>query len=172
LYNYLTCRKFSITTGANLLIIDNINSLAFKARIQPGDHGIVAGFNQIFQKDTISLFKSLVNFHPSLLPFYRGPVPSFWCIHNGEEQSGYTLHAITEYIDAGDILFQEVVPIDKDDDESRLDQKIAHLGALTMYKYLRCIVDAVSLRKVCVDAAGCYKNHFGYSSFPDKSDLI
>ncbi len=88
-----------------VLIVGNVNSALFQRRIRPNDHGIITGFNQIFTNETISKFKSLINFHGSLLPLYRGPVPSFWCIKNGEKETGYTIHKVSERIDDGDILF-------------------------------------------------------------------
>jgi methionyl-tRNA formyltransferase len=48
-----------------------------------------------------------VNIHPSLLPFYRGPVPTAWAIQNGERFFGLTIHYMDEGIDTGEILVQE-----------------------------------------------------------------
>ena len=47
---------------------------------------------------------SCINIHPSLLPQYRGPVPTAWAIENGEKHFGITIHLMDEGIDTGDIL--------------------------------------------------------------------
>ena len=67
-----------------VLFARDINKPEFYAKISHRDTGIIAGFNQIFKAGTIKRFREMFNFHPSLLPFYRGPVPSYWCIHNHE----------------------------------------------------------------------------------------
>jgi methionyl-tRNA formyltransferase len=134
--------------------------------IRPEDHGVIAGFNQIFKSDTIGSFRSLVNFHPSVLPFYRGPVPSYWCLANKEVTTGYTLHAVTGRIDDGEILFQEAVSINEDDSERSLDAKIAKQAAPTFFAYLQSLVDNSPWTKVRLDASAIYKHHVDYLSFP------
>jgi methionyl-tRNA formyltransferase len=54
-------------------------------------------------------------FHDSLLPRYRGFAPTVWAMLNGEEQTGATLFAMTDEVDAGDIVDQQAVPIGPDD---------------------------------------------------------
>lgn len=54
-------------------------------------------------------------FHDSLLPKYRGFSPTVWAMINGEKQTGVTVFRITEEVDAGDIIDQEIVPIGCDD---------------------------------------------------------
>src|ERR1700680_2869149 len=107
------------------LIVADVNAPSFTERLAPGDHGIVTGFNQIFTQDTIARFASLANIHASLLPFYRGPSPTHWCIARNERATGFTLHQLTAKIDAGPIFYQEVVPIDGELDPAALTARIA-----------------------------------------------
>lgn len=166
IHSFISKVRFRLKTGLDLIITDDVNSAAFCCLIRKGDYGIIAGFNQIFAADTIACFQSLVNFHPSILPYYRGPVPSYWCLINNEEKSGYTLHSVTEKIDDGEILFQEGVEIGDVRDEFCLDAKIAGLAADTFYKYLECIKQKTKLEKVNIDAASIYRTHVKYKSFP------
>ena len=55
--------------------------------------------------------KGAVNFHPSLLPKFRGAHPHYWSIVKGEIESGITAHFMTENIDDGDIIAQIKYPI-------------------------------------------------------------
>jgi methionyl-tRNA formyltransferase len=55
-----------------------------------------------------------VNLHPSLLPLYRGAAPIQWALINGERETGLTVQLINERLDAGDIIEQEVIPVDDD----------------------------------------------------------
>lgn len=151
-----------------VIVVEDVNASHFSSRISYHDFGIIAGFNQVFRKNIIKKFRLLVNFHPSLLPLYRGPVPSYWCIKNREEKSGYTLHAVTERIDYGEILFQKEVPIGGIDAPDELDRKIA----LEASEKLRDFLDTLNLNcpweKVQLDAYSIYKHHIDYVSFPNR----
>jgi hypothetical protein len=89
--------EFMLTKSYHIKVsfVANVNSARFYSVIQSSDYGIISGFNQIFKENVIERFGSLVNFHPSLLPLYRGPVPSYWCIKNGEKYTGFTLHKVS-----------------------------------------------------------------------------
>lgn len=58
--------------------------------------------------------KYAINFHGSKLPKYRGRTPHVWAIINGEDEIGVTAHLITEECDAGAIVHQVPLKIDKD----------------------------------------------------------
>lgn len=47
------------------------------------------------------------NFHPGLLPAYRGAGAFSWAIINGEKRTGITLHELDVDIDTGPIIAQE-----------------------------------------------------------------
>ncbi len=70
-------------------------------------------YRKIFKKECIDISsEGFINIHPSLLPKYRGPVPSMWALLNGDSQTGVTIHYIDEGIDSGDIIAQKEVQID------------------------------------------------------------
>jgi methionyl-tRNA formyltransferase len=52
-----------------------------------------------------------INVHSALLPAYRGMLPTFWAMVNEEEETGVTVHFMTEGIDGGYIIRQRSVPI-------------------------------------------------------------
>ncbi|MBN2531623.1 MAG: hypothetical protein JXB88_01960 [Spirochaetales bacterium] len=56
-----------------------------------------------------------LNFHPGLLPKYRGIEPIFWQIYNQEEYGGITVHRMDPGFDSGPVLHMEKVPILPDD---------------------------------------------------------
>lgn len=51
------------------------------------------------------------NFHPGLLPDYRGAGAYSWAIINGESETGVTLHVIDQDIDHGPIIDRATTPI-------------------------------------------------------------
>jgi Formyl transferase len=146
------------------LVVEDVNAPPFRDRIGPGDRGVVTGFNQIFDEELIARFGSLVNLHPSLLPYYRGPEPTAWCILNGEAQTGFTIHEITSRIDDGPILFQEVVPIETNADARSLAHTIAQQAAPVFARYLAFAANGGEWPRVTVDAAAVYRNPVGYRS--------
>jgi UDP-4-amino-4-deoxy-L-arabinose formyltransferase/UDP-glucuronic acid dehydrogenase (UDP-4-keto-hexauronic acid decarboxylating) len=72
------------------------------------------------------------NLHGSLLPAYRGRAPINWVLVQGEEKTGVTLHYMVKKADAGPIVGQRPVPIDRQD------------TALTLYKKM-CVAAGVLL---------------------------
>ena len=86
-------------------------------------------YRKIFPKSLLQLPKyGCINIHPSLLPEYRGPVPTAWALLNGEKETGITIHLMDEGIDTGDILFQKTVDIDYNDTGFDLYTKIMNAG--------------------------------------------
>jgi len=54
-----------------------------------------------------------INVHPSMLPQGRGEWPLPWIILTQQQQSGISIHKLTQEYDAGDILFQHSFPVDQ-----------------------------------------------------------
>jgi len=152
----------------SLIKISNINVPKFYNEILPDSHGIISGFNQIFKEPIIDKFKTLVNFHPSILPLYRGPVPSYWCIENKEKFTGYTLHKVTPKIDNGEFLFQEKISIGNIKDPAILDQKIALFANRCLWEYLDYIVENSYWQNQIINAQDVYETPINYLSFPKK----
>lgn len=81
-----------------------------------------------------------INYHPSLLPKYRGGNAIAWAIICGERETGVTIHYIDEGIDTGDIILWESVPIDPDDTTVTLYyNKLFPLGVRLVAEAVRLI---------------------------------
>ena len=73
---------------------------------------LVSGFNKIIKKEVIALPRiGIFNIHPSLLPKYRGGTPNRWVIRNSEDETGVSIHRITEKIDDGDVYLSKKISI-------------------------------------------------------------
>jgi methionyl-tRNA formyltransferase/ubiquinone/menaquinone biosynthesis C-methylase UbiE len=71
-----------------------------------------AAYPQIFGERLLSALPSTpINFHPSLLPAFRGSHPHFWAIAKGAELGGLSAHYMTARVDEGDIIAQISFPI-------------------------------------------------------------
>lgn len=76
--------------------------------------------------------KAVLNLHPSLLPHCRGKDPYFWSIVE-QRPFGVTIHHVSDDIDAGDIAFQEEIPVDWEDTAETLYRK-AEVAMLGLFK--------------------------------------
>lgn len=65
------------------------------------------------------------NLHPSALPQYRGPVPVFWQLRDGLCELAVSLHAMTQDMDAGDVLAQTRVPLTDGESRAQIDARLA-----------------------------------------------
>ncbi len=152
--------------SAAVLAVEDVNSQYFRDVIPPGSHGVVAGFNQIFRPELIERFASVVNFHPSVLPLYRGPVPSYWALRNGEEYTGFTLHVLTPRVDAGPVLYQGVVSCAAARSEFQLNHRIAKAAIPVFEKYLQHLLTGDPWTAVTLDAHRVYKVPLDYGKRP------
>lgn len=91
---------------------------------------LVSTFHKIIPEDILLSVPKCINFHPSLLPKYRGSTPIAWVLHNKEKETGITAHWLTKELDAGDILVQEIVEIKPNYDFGVLFKKLALTAGL------------------------------------------
>ena len=92
----------------------NINkdeNLAKLAEYKPDLFVSIAG-NQIFKRKLLDVAThGCINLHTALLPKYRGLMPSFWVLKNGETHTGVSVFFVDEGIDSGPILVQNKLAI-------------------------------------------------------------
>lgn len=74
--------------------------------ILAGCVGISVAFSKIFRDDILRQL-TIINFHPSPLPKYKGPSAIEWQIRHCEKRIGMTAHLIDSGIDTGPIIAQE-----------------------------------------------------------------
>jgi len=87
-------------------------------------------YRKIFHRELLKIPEiGCINIHPSLLPEYRGPVPTAWALMNGEKFFGITIHHMDEGMDTGDILVQERYEIFDNETGYELYTRAMKLGA-------------------------------------------
>ncbi|MCG1054419.1 formyltransferase [Mycetohabitans sp. B5] len=96
------------------------------------------------------------NLHGSLLPKYRGRVPTNWAVLNGETETGATLHEMTAKPDAGAIVAQTPVPILPDDTASQVFDKVTVAAEQTLWRVLPALLAGEAPRLPNDLAAGSY----------------
>ena len=80
------------------------------------DIGVMAFVLQFAPQEFVQLPKhGTIQYHPSLLPKYRGPSSINWPISRGETETGLTIFRPTDGLDEGAIILQKHTPISDND---------------------------------------------------------
>src|SRR5579871_4546971 len=80
------------------------------------DIGIMAFVLQFAPHDFVTIPRhGTIQYHPSLLPKYRGPSSINWPIIKGETETGLTIFRPSDGLDEGSVVLQKKTPIGPDD---------------------------------------------------------
>lgn len=80
------------------------------------DLGVMAYVLQFAPQDFVKIpKKGTIQYHPSLLPKYRGPSSINWPIIRGDTKTGLSIFRPTDGLDEGPIVLQKETPIGPDD---------------------------------------------------------
>lgn len=91
---------------------------------------IVAAFGYILPQEVLDLpLHGCLNVHASLLPRWRGAAPVPAAILAGDEVTGVTVMRMDAGVDTGPILAQRKELIRPDDTRTKLEERLAHIGA-------------------------------------------
>jgi len=80
------------------------------------DIGIMAFVLQFAPQEFVNIPKrGTIQYHPSLLPKYRGPSSINWPISRGDRETGLTIFRPTDGLDEGAVILQKRTPIGDND---------------------------------------------------------
>ncbi len=129
-YGYASVIEFCKNRNLNFFAGDRItDSMTDWISEQKPDFIFSFYYRKILPKSLLAIAKDrAINIHPSLLPHYRGPVPTAWAIENGEKEVGVTIHLMDGGIDTGDILIQKRYPIGENETGYELYTRAMTLG--------------------------------------------
>ena len=115
------------------------------------DASVVVAFGQKLSPRLIDVLGRLtVNLHASLLPKYRGAAPINWAMIQGERETGVSVIALAQRMDAGDIYASVATPIDPMETAGELHDRLAEMGPDAIRKTLEDL-EAGSLSPVKQD---------------------
>lgn len=161
----LVCRKYG-TLFSSINDINSKNVLSEIRKLRP-DVIFSLASPQIFGNELLSMpLRSCLNIHSSLLPKYRGVNANFWTLLKEEETTGVTIHYMKQKIDAGKILLQKKLKIQKDWSLNDLYWHIIELGSAAIAEGLRILKEGKEAPLENDIPAG------SYFSFPSKADVI
>lgn len=99
-----------------------MQALLVKHRI---DIVCLAGFMRLLTPGLVAQWpQRMLNIHPSLLPAFKGLDTHKRAIESGTTVHGATVHFVTAELDAGPIIVQAAVAVQKGDDEAALATRI------------------------------------------------
>lgn len=135
---------------ANFKVINNSNSKEFIQHIKDLDVDLIISYSapQIIKEELLSVPKyGIINVHGSLLPDYRGCLPSFWYLYNDEKIGGATVHYMSAKIDDGSIIKQESIDISSCKTMFQLMKKTKYVGGEIMVKAIEDITNGTVISK-------------------------
>ncbi len=104
--------------------------------------GVLVSYGKIIPQSILELFSpGIINLHPSLLPYYRGPSPIESAILHGDKETGISIMQLSVAMDAGPVYLQERVTLSGHETKPELYQKLGELGAAKLLATLPGIID-------------------------------
>jgi methionyl-tRNA formyltransferase len=156
------CRRHGVPCRA----VQDVNAPGFLdelRRLGP-DVLISVSCPQIFKKPLIELPPlGILNIHGAILPQYRGVLPSFWMLANGEKKAGVSIYYVDTRIDAGELCGQRIYDIPPDE---TLDGFLKRSKAIAADLLLEVLSDIESGE---VTRRALNLNEGSYFSWPDES---
>ncbi len=98
---------------------------------------VLAKYMQVISPEFIKQFPNIINIHHSFLPAFVGSNPYHKAYERGVKIIGATAHYITEDLDAGPIIEQDVVRISHRDDVADLIRKGKDLERVVLARAVR-----------------------------------
>lgn len=106
------------------------------------DFIVLARYMQVLSGDFINAWQNrVINIHHSFLPAFHGAKPYQRAFERGVKLIGATSHYVTEVLDDGPIIEQDVVRISHRDDLEDLVQKGADLEKVVLSRAVRWHID-------------------------------
>ncbi|SDC80242.1 Formyl transferase [Geotoga petraea] len=154
------CKKMNI----NYVSTNKIHSKDFLEKASTHDLIISVAASRIFKKSLINSPKfGIVNIHSGPLPYYKGMMPVFWQMRDGNKEIGITIHSVNEEIDSGRIYKQEFVDIS---DIKKLDEAIRY----TKRKGANLMMDFLNNFESYYNNSEEMKKEGTYFTFPKRKD--
>lgn len=106
------------------------------------DFSVLARYMQILSGDFLRQHgKPIINIHHSFLPAFKGARPYHQAYARGVKIIGATAHYVTEDLDQGPIIDQDVVRVNHKDDPESLKQKGRNIERLVLANAVRLHIE-------------------------------
>ena len=103
---------------------------------------VLARYMQILSPLVVDAYRSrIINIHHSFLPAFVGARPYHQAFERGVKVIGATAHFVTDELDAGPILVQQVIPVDHTHDAEELARSGRDVEQMVLAKALRLVFE-------------------------------
>ncbi|MBO4360032.1 MAG: hypothetical protein J5822_04070 [Eubacteriaceae bacterium] len=158
-HGYCSVRDVAASCGIPHRVIEDSNDSEFVSHVRELAPDLVISYSapQVIEEELLGIPRcGVINVHGSLLPDFRGCLPSFWYLYCGEKLGGATVHFMSGKIDDGDIIEQESVDISDCRSMFQLIRKTKLLGGELMVKAIEDIGAGTVVRRTNDTEKGRY----------------
>jgi methionyl-tRNA formyltransferase len=137
---YWSMRQLCRAYGIPFRVIGNPNDETYEKEMRgrSADLLVSVACPYILKKPVLSAAPlGCINIHHAPLPRYRGMMPTFWQLFNGEREVGVTVHYVTEKIDVGEPLLQEMLTVQSGESLDALIRRSKRHGAHCLARVIR-----------------------------------
>ena len=155
--------------GLPLVAADSVNAPAYVARVRSLQPDIIVSVAapEIFRAELLGTARlGCINLHSGRLPRYRGMMPTFWQMVNGEPSVTISVHEMAEELDAGAVLGTRTAPIEPGTTLAEMMTSGKREGATLMIQVLRELAAGTAERRP-LDM-----QEASYFSFPKRGDAL
>ena len=154
-------KKIKILNNKKLLKLINSKKVKF-------DYIICAGTTIIIPNEILNKLKvGAINFHPSLLPKYRGRNSTLHAIFNGDKFTGVTCHWINTKIDHGKIIKQKKITIKP----YHTGKDVYDFFTIEAFKIFKIIFKKIIHKKKISSKKMIVKTKYVNKHFPNKGEI-
>ena len=141
--NFKSKNFYTVSIISNNKISDKIKNFIKDQNLKINIFEKITNLKSIYIKDSDVVFSvgymkvinrklsnkhNIINLHPSLLPKYKGLMTQKRMLINNEKEFGFTIHKVSEELDAGDIICQKRKKITNFDEQKilRVHKELEH----------------------------------------------
>lgn len=149
------CRAYQVECRS----IENPNAPDFLAAAAQRKSDLIVSIAcpYILKNDLLSIPRlGCINIHHAPLPRYKGMMPTFWQLYQGERTVGLTIHYMTEKLDEGDALLQEKLDVQEGEALDHLIRRSKRHAAHCLVRVLRNIATDSVVRRPLNREKGSY----------------
>ncbi len=171
---YSAVKQWALENNIKVIQPHNPSEIASILNEKNINLNIVAAYGYILKKDILDIPQyGTLNVHTSLLPKYRGASPIESALKAGDEITGSTIMLMDEKMDHGPIITQEILPIQADDDQYTLFEKLSiHGGTLLASTIVPWVSGEISPKEQDHDKASyCYKIEKSDGNISNDTDI-
>jgi methionyl-tRNA formyltransferase len=153
--------------GVPVLRLETINDKAYLQTLGQRDVDVLLSVAapEIFAEAALSSAAYVLNVHNGKLPTYRGMMPTFWALANGDPEITITVHEMAQKIDAGRVVAEIPVSVEPNESAFELARRTKIIAGREVARLLSAVGTEAWPEPRGFETAGG-----GYYTFPTRRD--